>query len=441
MGEADPEPAAATVLVPQSADAVPVPPSANQASLNPTGFNNSLGHLAGQLNDPAEVVSKTVDPAIIQLRKIPAPQLASIRSDLQSLLVDLDQDLPFRSAALSAPTASLPTASLMTDAKPKAKSPSSKAAAKTSTKTAAPAKTPELFSTRLQLEFVDATSKSAPANAIKNEAVAEPCAENDAAQFAILSGKTIGVIGFSPVQSRALGHALAAQHCSFLTLTETDAEFRKGSTDGCDVLIIQLRAEAVETGSGEVSPLLSAKKPALLIGEPALLMSAAMLAQGNPREFVETSAPVEESIWRAAVLLSGIPGPKPRAKKKNRQMQIVVGDDDPSSRTLVHAILAQEGMKCHSADNGAQALALARSKAADVMIVDVNMPGLDGFQVLAEIKRDPTLTGMRVILLTTRQAEADVLRGFGLGADDYVTKPFSPLELAARVKRLLGRRT
>jgi DNA-binding response OmpR family regulator len=115
----------------------------------------------------------------------------------------------------------------------------------------------------------------------------------------------------------------------------------------------------------------------------------------------------------------------------------VIGDNDPSSRTLVHAVLAQEGMQCHAADNGAQALALAKAKCADAVVLDVNMPGLDGFQVLAELKRDPALASMRVILLTTRQAEADVLRGFGLGADDYVTKPFSPLELAARVKRLL----
>jgi DNA-binding response OmpR family regulator len=86
-------------------------------------------------------------------------------------------------------------------------------------------------------------------------------------------------------------------------------------------------------------------------------------------------------------------------------------------------------------------VALARAKQADAVIVDVSLPGLDGFQALAEIRRDRTLKNIAVILLTARQSEADVLRGFGLGADDYVTKPFSPMELAARLKRLLLKTT
>jgi DNA-binding response OmpR family regulator len=256
-------------------------------------------------------------------------------------------------------------------------------------------------------------------------------------RHAILSGKTIGVIGFTEEGTAELGQAFAAQHCSFLGLTHADAEFRKGSTTSCDLLIVDVRPEWAAFGSGEVSTLLTSKKPVVLMGDRTTLANIAVLAQGGPRDFVPVPATVEELAWRTALLLSRIPGPKPRGKKKGRHLQIVIGDNDPSSRTLVHAVLAQEGMQCHAADNGAQALALAKAKCADAVVLDVNMPGLDGFQVLAELKRDPALASMRVILLTTRQAEADVLRGFGLGADDYVTKPFSPLELAARVKRLL----
>ena len=265
------------------------------------------------------------------------------------------------------------------------------------------------------------------------EAAAEPPG------YAILSGKTIGVIGFSEARGIQLGQSLAAQRCSFVTFSHADAEFRKGATGGCDVLLIEARPEWTALGSGEVSSLLTSKKPLVLLGDPDSLLTAAIIAQGGPREFVPSPGNIEDLIWRTAILLSSIPGPKARGKKRNKIAQVIIGDDDPSSRTLVHAILAQEGMKCHAADNGAQALALARAKSADVVVVDVNMAGLDGFQVLAEIKRDPALSSARVILLTTRQGEADVLRGFGLGADDYVTKPFSPLELAARVKRLLAR--
>ena len=65
------------------------------------------------------------------------------------------------------------------------------------------------------------------------------------------------------------------------------------------------------------------------------------------------------------------------------------------------------------------------------------MPNRDGFEVLASIKNDKSLADVRVILLTARQQEADIARGFGLGADDYVVKPFSPMELVARLQRVL----
>ena len=72
-------------------------------------------------------------------------------------------------------------------------------------------------------------------------------------------------------------------------------------------------------------------------------------------------------------------------------------------------------------------------------ILEIGLPGLDGFQILAALKRDPDLAKVRVVFLTARQNEADILRAFGLGADDYITKPFSPMEVAARLKRILGR--
>ena len=75
------------------------------------------------------------------------------------------------------------------------------------------------------------------------------------------------------------------------------------------------------------------------------------------------------------------------------------------------------------------------------MILETGLPGLDGFQIVAELKRDPNLAKLRVMFLTARQSEADILRAFSLGGDDYLTKPFSPLEAVARIKRLLERRS
>jgi len=134
-----------------------------------------------------------------------------------------------------------------------------------------------------------------------------------------------------------------------------------------------------------------------------------------------------------------MPTVKARKNRKRQHPVLVIADSDPASLTLVETVLTQEGVECRVADNGSLALELIKATTPDAVILEVTLPGADGFQLLAEIRRDPALAGMVVILLTSRQAEADVLRGFSLGADDYVTKPFSPLELAARLKRALSR--
>ena len=256
-------------------------------------------------------------------------------------------------------------------------------------------------------------------------------------QHPILSGKTLGVVGFSPQDSAAIGQALAAQYCSFAFLTHADAEFRKGATNGCDLLILSAPHDWSVAGSLNPASLLKTKKPLLLIGTREDLSSLAVRSQGGGlRELVPAPWNVSDMIWRAATLLGRIQEPRGRTGKKGLRKRVIIGDESPA-RALVHAVLAQEGMECHVADNGVDTVALARAKQADAVIIDVSLPGLDGFQVLAEIRRDPILKDASVILLTARQSEADVLRGFGLGADDYVTKPFSPMELAARLKRLL----
>jgi DNA-binding response OmpR family regulator len=102
---------------------------------------------------------------------------------------------------------------------------------------------------------------------------------------------------------------------------------------------------------------------------------------------------------------------------------------------VVRAALQGFGMECHSATSGPEALNLILGRLPRVAVLDVNMPGMDGFEVLAAIRQAGL--PVKVIILSARQQERDVLRGFELGADDYVVKPFIPLELAARLRRLL----
>jgi two-component system, cell cycle response regulator len=119
--------------------------------------------------------------------------------------------------------------------------------------------------------------------------------------------------------------------------------------------------------------------------------------------------------------------------------RVLVAEDDEISATILLHRLEKEGLDVVRFDNGRAAYEGALEETPDLVILDVKMPGMDGFEVLERLRRIPSYGGVPVILLTSMGSEADVVRGFQLGADDYVLKPFSPIELSARVWRLLRR--
>jgi DNA-binding response OmpR family regulator len=116
---------------------------------------------------------------------------------------------------------------------------------------------------------------------------------------------------------------------------------------------------------------------------------------------------------------------------------ILVADDDDDILLLVTTRLRRDGHEVVSASRGDDALALARELHPALAVLDVGMPGLDGLEVLEQIRGDETMTGTRVLLLTAKAQESDVRRGYAGGADAYVKKPFSPAELSAKVNELL----
>ena len=116
---------------------------------------------------------------------------------------------------------------------------------------------------------------------------------------------------------------------------------------------------------------------------------------------------------------------------------ILVADDDEDILLLVTTRLRRDGFNVVSAADGEKALALAREHKPTLAVLDIGMPGLDGLEVLAEIRADESLRGTLVLLLTAKAQESDVRRGYDSGADAYVKKPFSPAELSTRVRALL----
>ncbi len=115
---------------------------------------------------------------------------------------------------------------------------------------------------------------------------------------------------------------------------------------------------------------------------------------------------------------------------------VVIAEDDPDVTRIVDAQMRAAGYTAIIAFDGEQALAAVRAHAPDVLVLDLMMPKLTGFDVLAQLREDPA-PRPRIVVLSARGREADVMRAFELGADDYMTKPFNPQELLARIARLL----
>ena len=119
--------------------------------------------------------------------------------------------------------------------------------------------------------------------------------------------------------------------------------------------------------------------------------------------------------------------------------KVLVIDDEAPIRLLCRVNLEAEGMRVIEAADGPTGLEAARTLLPDVILLDVMMPGLDGWQVAEELLDDETPSGIPLVVLTARAELRDRARGLDVGGIDYVTKPFNPIELASLVRNLLGR--
>ena len=121
------------------------------------------------------------------------------------------------------------------------------------------------------------------------------------------------------------------------------------------------------------------------------------------------------------------------------KQKILVVDDEPEAVELVEFNLKQAGYDVATADDGAEALKKTRAILPSLILLDVMLPEMDGLEVCKMLRRDPATAAIPIIMLTAKAAEIDRVLGLELGADDYLTKPFSPREMVLRVKKLLER--
>ena len=118
--------------------------------------------------------------------------------------------------------------------------------------------------------------------------------------------------------------------------------------------------------------------------------------------------------------------------------RILIADDEPNIVVSLEFLMKKEGFEVSVATDGEATLALLRETNPDLILLDVMLPKKDGFEVCREIRADPRWQNVKIVMLTAKGRETEVAKGLALGADAYVTKPFSTKDLVAQVRQLLG---
>lgn len=152
------------------------------------------------------------------------------------------------------------------------------------------------------------------------------------------------------------------------------------------------------------------------------------------------TAPPQVDLSSAFELLEDAKPPRPAAADQSRGISVLLVDDEDQLRRVMKDLLEREGYLVHEARDGVQALDQVDRVAPDIVVLDLNLPGVDGYSVLAQLRSRPTTQDLPVIVLTAKGDEDNEVRVFELGADDFLTKPFRARALSARLDALLARR-
>jgi len=244
-----------------------------------------------------------------------------------------------------------------------------------------------------------------------------------------LNSKHIVIAGFDALDTDSLS-ALAAHLGASAQTVPAGGKLAFAALQGCDIAIVRVGGLAEEPfwllpGLSETAIVFAGDYTSLTSLDPKIL------ARG--REILVDDWRGREAHLRIALALSHESAPV--SLRQDEELSILVVDDDPDIASLIRLLVENLGMRCFIASSGSELPNVLARCRPDAAIVDLNLPGMDGFQVMEMLRA--RVPGVRVMLLTARDAEQDVIRGFQLGADDYLTKPFGHLELLARLKRLL----
>jgi CheY-like chemotaxis protein len=230
----------------------------------------------------------------------------------------------------------------------------------------------------------------------------------------MLNALRVALVGFADRDAATLRGLLEHEGAFCRAVSRPSADALVKTTDTFDAVVLARGGDVVADGAA-TNLIHRGTRPVLVVD--------VAIDPCSPQEIVKRLADLE------------VAGP---AAGRTSAATVVIADDDPVASMLLEATLSREGLACHVAGDGEEALALIRQFRPTVVVLDVTMPRRDGFQVLQLLKADPATAPARVLMLTGRGEEEDVRRGAVLGTAGYVLKPFKAADVAERVKTLIA---
>jgi CheY-like chemotaxis protein len=254
-----------------------------------------------------------------------------------------------------------------------------------------------------------------------------------------LAGRRFALMGFETAESDPIIAALGTVRGIGHVVGATPNIPGLNSFSPFDACFINASAAGVGERPAAIEMIARSRKPAVFVGTLDELVAGFAAFTDLNRDFIARPWKPEELLLRASRILRYVETAEIAIEFAVRTgaRRVVLADDDATTIVMLTTILRHFNFECEVAYDGLQALELARKKRPDLLLMDVSMPKMDGFEALNVLRGDSATRNTPVILVSALHDEAEVVKGFSLGAADYITKPFNSGELMARINRVL----
>jgi CheY-like chemotaxis protein len=254
-----------------------------------------------------------------------------------------------------------------------------------------------------------------------------------------LAGRRFALMGFASPEGDSIIAALATVRGIGHLIGGAPSIPGLHSFSAFDACFVNASAAGIGEQLAPIEMIARSRKPAVIIGTFEELVTRFAAVADLNREFILRPCQPEDLLLRAYRVLRFFESAEVvvQSAVRNGSRRVVLADDDATTIVMISTILKHFRYECDIANDGEEAVDIARKKKPDLVLLDVSMPRMNGFEALTALRGDIVTRNMPVILVSGHRDEAEVVKGFSLGADDYVTKPFNSGELMARIKRAL----